>query len=106
MTDTPQGIESLHLEPSGWGLRLCCVAAPLNGGVRGTVLLLPPFAEELNKTRRMCARFARRLAGHGWRVVRVDLYGCGDSAGEFRDATWSQWISDLAGQIAKHPAPI
>lgn len=43
----------------------------------------------------MCARFARLLAAEGWRVVRLDLYGCGDSAGEFRDASWERWVEDL-----------
>ena len=79
--------------PDGHRCRAIC--EPAAGSMRGVVLLAPPFAEELNKTRRMCARMARMLAADGWRVVRMDPYGCGDSAGEFRDATWERWVDDL-----------
>ena len=105
MIKTSQVAEALYLKPAAAGPRLCCVAMPREGVARGTVLLLPPFAEELNKTRRMCATLARRLAADGWRVVRVDLYGCGDSAGEFRDASWAQWIADLATEIEQCETP-
>lgn len=84
------------------GPRLRCVSEPADGGARGTVLLLPPFAEEMNKSRRMCAQFARLLAADGWRVARIDLFGCGDSAGELRDADWSAWIEDLRTELARH----
>ncbi len=67
-------------------------------------MLLPPFAEEMNKTRRMCAQLARGLASDGWRVVRLDLFGCGDSAGELRDATWTIWLDDLRRELALHRA--
>lgn len=62
--------------------------------LRGQVLYLPPFAEEANKTRRMAALAARRLAGAGWGVLLLDGYGTGDSAGEFGQATWDGWRTD------------
>jgi len=67
-------------------------AAPL----RGCVLYIPPFAEELNKSRRMAALQARRLAGAGYRVMLPDLYGCGDSGGDFSEASWQLWLKDLS----------
>jgi len=67
-------------------------AAPL----RGCVLYIHPFAEELNKSRRMAALQARRLAGAGYRVMLPDLYGCGDSGGDFSEASWDLWLKDLS----------
>ncbi|GHU29377.1 hypothetical protein AGMMS50256_14130 [Betaproteobacteria bacterium] len=54
-----------------------------------------PFAEEMNKTRRMAALQARALASAGYMVLQVDLYGCGDSSGDFGDASWSDWVDDV-----------
>src|SRR5262245_3855900 len=62
---------------------------------RGTVLHVHPFAEEMNKSRRMAALHARALAGAGFEVLQVDLAGCGDSSGEFGDATWDDWVADV-----------
>lgn len=63
---------------------------------RGGILVVPPFAEELNKSRRVISCTARRLAAHGWFVLQIDLHGCGDSAGDFADARWQTWRADVA----------
>lgn len=60
-----------------------------------SVLLCPPFGDELNKSRRMLALQARDLQRNGCSVLQLDLYGCGDSFGEHREASWSQWQEDL-----------
>jgi exosortase A-associated hydrolase 2 len=49
----------------------------------------------MNHTRRAAALLARDLAGHGWGVLQVDLFGCGDSDGDFRGASWETWVDDL-----------
>ncbi|WP_018863393.1 MULTISPECIES: hydrolase 2, exosortase A system-associated [Thioalkalivibrio] len=67
---------------------------------RGRVLFVPPFAEELNKARRMVALQARRMAREGYTVLLPDLYGCGDSGGDFGDARWDSWLDDLARCLA------
>ena len=67
-------------------------AAP--GG--GSVLVVPPFGEEMNKSRRMIAETSQRLCAAGLTVVLPDLFGTGDSEGEFRDATVERWIEDLS----------
>ncbi len=77
------------------GRLFCVLHRPSAGAPRGTVLYAHPFAEELNKTRRMAALGARALAADGWAVMLVDLTGCGDSAGDFGDATWADWNQDL-----------
>jgi exosortase A-associated hydrolase 2 len=62
---------------------------------RGSILYIHPFAEELNKSRRMVALQARRLAAAGFAVLMPDLYGCGDSSGDFANARWTVWQADL-----------
>jgi exosortase A-associated hydrolase 2 len=54
-----------------------------------------PFAEEMNKSRRMAALQSRMLAESGFAVLQIDLYGCGDSAGDFADASWARWVDDV-----------
>jgi exosortase A-associated hydrolase 2 len=62
---------------------------------RALVLQVHPFAEEMNKSRRMLALQSRALAAQGCAVLQIDLLGCGDSAGDFGDATWAAWVEDL-----------
>lgn len=69
---------------------------PKTGNSDHAVLLVPPFAEELNKSRRMLALLGRELSQAGKRVVLPDLYGTGDSGGDFSDADWQTWNLDLA----------
>lgn len=78
------------------GQRFCLFHAPQGNARRGRVLYLHPFAEELNTTRRAVAQQARSLAQAGFAVLQIDLHGCGDSSGDFADATWSAWLSDAA----------
>jgi exosortase A-associated hydrolase 2 len=87
--------EALFL-PLRRGRRFCIRYAARDGAERrGSMLYVHPFAEEMNKSRRMAALQARALAQAGWTVLQLDLFGCGDSDGEFGDASWEQWISDI-----------
>lgn len=65
------------------------------GGTDTWLLFVPPFAEEMNKSRRMMARLGHALAARGIGVALPDLYGTGDSEGEFGDATLTMWQQDL-----------
>jgi uncharacterized protein len=71
---------------------------------RGWVVYVHPWAEEMNKARRMAAGQARRLADDGWAVLQIDLLGCGDSAGDFGDASWARWVADVRAACALVPA--
>ena len=62
---------------------------------RGTVLVVPPFAEEMNKCRRMVTETALELCSTGYAVLVPDLYGTGDSQGDFADGRWGLWQEDL-----------
>lgn len=59
-----------------------------------SILFLPPFAEEMNKSRAIAASQARELAAVGNRVMLLDLTGCGDAGGDFLDASWQIWLQD------------
>lgn len=63
-------------------------------GDRG-VVLLPPFAEEMNRARRMLRLQATALAEAGITALLLDPFGTGDSAGDFADAGWETWVADV-----------
>ena len=75
-----------------------CITHPsrLKDECLGAVIYIHPFAEEMNKSRRMIALQSKILADLGYTVLQLDLYGCGDSSGDFADARWAIWKSDLA----------
>jgi len=60
-----------------------------------TVLIVPPFAEELNRSRRFLTLLRKKLSSAGSTVAMVDLFGTGDSEGEFADASVDIWLDDL-----------
>ena len=74
-----------------------CLFYPARGVSRavGAAVYVHPFGEEMNKSRRMAALQARALSQAGISVLQVDLLGCGDSAGDFGDATWALWVDDV-----------
>lgn len=87
--------------PVNGGRRFCVWRAPrAPDPMRGVVLHVPAFAEEMNKSRRMTAWAARELASRGFGVLQIDLLGCGDSSGDFGDATWNDWVDDIVAASA------
>jgi exosortase A-associated hydrolase 2 len=90
---TTRDSEAFFLDSSN-GYRFCLLH-PGRPPARGSVLFVHAFAEEMNKSRRMAARQARALAQAGFDVLQMDLLGCGDSSGDFSDATWSAWLDDV-----------
>lgn len=82
------------LPAAGGEQRLCLFHAPA-GAPRSRVLYLHPFAEEMNKSRRMAALACRALAEAGHAVLQLDLRGCGDSSADFGDASWADWQADV-----------
>lgn len=88
-------MEALYL-PTEHGQRFCLLHTAATGVVpRGAILYIHPFGDEMNKSRRMAALQSRAFAQRGYEVLQVDLFGCGDSSGDFRDATWEIWLADV-----------
>ena len=54
----------------------------------------------MNAARRMAALQARAFAGVGFVALQIDLLGCGDSTGDFAEASWDAWLQDLT--LAQH----
>jgi exosortase A-associated hydrolase 2 len=85
----------LTVDDTPLGQRLVIHHPPAGGTPKALVVYVHPFAEEMNKARRMAAMQARALAADGLAVLQIDLLGCGDSAGDFGDATWARWVDDV-----------
>ena len=104
MSDSAQkfkvGVEPFFVDsPSG---RLFAVHhRPVDpAAIRGHVLCVPPFNEEMNRCRSMVSLQAQALAELGIGTLLVDLYGTGDSAGDYVDANWARWQADIGAGIA------
>jgi uncharacterized protein len=80
--------------------RLCLFHAPARAP-HSKILYLHPFAEEMNKSRRMAALACRALAEAGHAVLQIDLRGCGDSSADFGDAGWADWQADVRLALAE-----
>ncbi len=86
--------------PGPLGQRLCIWHAPHDGSApTSLIVFIHAFAEEMNKSRRMAAMQSRAFAAAGHAVLQIDLLGCGDSAGDFGDATWQDWIDDVVDAV-------
>lgn len=86
----------VQLDDNGASRRFVVLHLPASQGAPiGLVVHAPAFAEEMNKARRMVALQARALANSGFAVLVPDLYGCGDSPGDFAQATWARWVRDV-----------
>jgi len=64
------------------------------------IIFIPPFGEELNRSRHMISRQAQQLCDQGFDVLVVDLFGTGDSAGTYTDATWDIWKENIRTAIS------
>ena len=95
MTRTQPGQREAFFLSTPHGSRFAIATRPAEAPVGG-LLYLHPFAEELNKSRRMVALATEAFARQGWLVLQVDLAGCGDSEGDFGDADWQWWLDDTA----------
>ncbi len=84
----PQFIESRS------GHLFVSVRRPTHDVTTSVVLLLPPFAEEMNKSRRLFTLQAQTLCEAGFAVAVFDFFGTGDSQGSFGEASVEVWQND------------
>jgi exosortase A-associated hydrolase 2 len=96
--DARSEFEPLFIE-GGAGRIFGIYHPPRGGTIGGAALYVPPFAEEMNRSRRVAALFARRAAGLGCGTLILDLFGCGDSDGGSGDARWEIWRDDVRAGI-------
>ncbi len=73
--------------------RIFCMHTRARGDA--CLVVVPPFAEEMNKSRRMWSLLAAQLAAQGIATLIPDLHGTGESDGDFADARWQSWREDL-----------
>jgi exosortase A-associated hydrolase 2 len=99
-TTMPEQALFATLHPQDAEPRRFCLWFQAGSAPRGLVVHVAPFAEELNKTRRMVSQQARLLARAGFDVLIPDLLGCGDSPGHFEDANWDTWRRDVIAAAA------
>jgi len=63
------------------------------------VVLCNAFGDERKSSCLAMTRVARALAEGGWPAVRFDYRGCGESPGEFVDATLSSRLQDVRAAV-------
>ena len=64
-------------------------------------VVCPPFAEEKKSSQRMLVDLAKQMANAGYTTFLFDYFACGDSDGDFKDATLSIWIKNTLDAL-KH----
>lgn len=64
------------------------------------VVLVHPFMEERQDSHPVFRNLAMDLARKGFPALRFDLYGHGDSEGEWPAATVDAWLDDIANAVA------
>jgi exosortase A-associated hydrolase 2 len=82
-----------------YAIHFSATSAAGTGGPRRAALVLAPFAEEMNRSRRMMTLQAETLAARGIEVLVFDYSGTGDSGGEFASARWDAWLSDCEAAL-------
>ncbi|NOZ21939.1 MAG: hypothetical protein GXP25_12725 [Planctomycetes bacterium] len=70
-----------------------------DGEVKAGIVFCNAFGEERKCSHRALVLLARAMARRGYGVLRFDYAGCGDSAGELRDATITSIESDIQTAI-------
>lgn len=99
----------LDYPTSAGGSRFVVYHEP-SDALRGAIVAVYPFAEEMNKSRRMIALGARALSRAGFAVLQVDCLGSGDSPGDLESAKWQDWHDDIGHSVdwlsTRHKAPV
>jgi exosortase A-associated hydrolase 2 len=80
---------------SGAAGRIFVVSHEPSAPAARAVVVVPAFADEMNKSRRLVHETAAALERAGVWTITPDLFGTGDSEGEFEEARWHLWIEDL-----------
>jgi len=85
--------------PASPGALFALFFPPPETTFKRAIIHIPAFAEEMHKARRMVNLQARQFAQQGYAVLLPDLFGTGDSAGDFGAASWDIWLDNLTAVI-------
>lgn len=78
------------------GARLYGFMHPARTHARPTAcVIVHPFMEERQDAHAVLRALAVALAARGYPTLRFDLYGCGDSEGDWQGASLSRWRADV-----------
>lgn len=91
----------IHLFYETAGNQEYCLSFGASDAAR-TILIIPPFFDEMNRTRRMIAEAMRHLAKRGVRAHLLDLPGCNESVVPAPHRSLSSWrvaVTDAAVQL-------
>jgi len=92
---TTSGIEPFYFD-SLQGRLFGCYQASTGAVPKQTgVVMCYPAGHEYIRCHRTFRQMAVRLARIGYPVLRFDFFGCGDSAGDYRDARIDDWLADI-----------
>ncbi|MBK7646031.1 MAG: hydrolase 2, exosortase A system-associated [Betaproteobacteria bacterium] len=96
MLGTTSSLPHPFFLPSSLGRIFAVYHAPV-GATKpwGNVLVVPAFNEEMNRCRSMVTTQAQALAKLGVGTLAIDLFGTGESDGEYGDARWGIWIENV-----------
>ncbi len=88
-------VENFFIDTSR-GRLFCLFYHPIHNSCPSqSIVMVPPFAEEMNKTRKAFTYFAQNCCKKNIGVLLVDLVGTGESDGEFGEATWETWKANV-----------
>jgi len=90
---------SFFLNSSGGAIFIIYHPAQTTQLQKKDVILIPPFADEMNKSRRSVSLLARALSAQGIGTLIIDLFGTGDSQGKFSEARWDIWLADIKNSV-------
>ncbi len=94
---------SKHMQPffipDQLGKLFCILFSPEQSVTRRAIIHIPAFAEEMNKSRRMVRLQSQNFADRGYLVLVLDLFGTGESSGDFSEATWEIWLKNIETAI-------
>ncbi|HWZ46034.1 MAG TPA: alpha/beta hydrolase [Candidatus Saccharimonadales bacterium] len=78
-----------------------CYLEPPSAWRKCAVIVCQPLGHEYINCHRALRQLAVRLSEAGFPVLRFDYFGCGDSSGDCKEGSVTQWLKDISTAIAE-----